>query len=78
MSGIDVHGLPRVKIGCGIGQLLRYFGGDLASGGLFVYVSFVFVAQIKFQVEDYLCRHTYFTNTQIEFGHFVMCKCSSV
>jgi hypothetical protein len=37
------------------GELLRKFGGDLASGGLFVYVSFVFVAQIKFQVEDYLC-----------------------
>jgi len=29
---------------------------DLASGDLY-YVSFVFVAQIKFQVEDYLCRH---------------------
>ena len=54
------------------------FGGDLASGDLFVYVSFVFVAQIKFQVEDYLCRHIKFTNTQIENGHFVMCKCASV
>ena len=38
-------------------------------------MSFVFVAQIKFQVEDYLCRHLKFTNTQIENGHFVMFKC---
>ena len=43
-----------------------------------MYVSFVFVAQIKFQVEDYLCRHLKFTNTQIENGHFVMFKRVSV
>ena len=38
-------------------------------------MSFVFVAQIKFQVEAYMCRHIKFTNTQIENGHFVTCMC---
>jgi hypothetical protein len=52
--------------------------GDLASRDLFAYVSFVFVAQIKFQVEAYMCRHIKFTNTQIEYGHLVMCICASV
>ena len=57
---------------------LLFFIAYAAYPTVFVNVSFVFVAQIKFQVEAYLCRHLKFTNTQIENGHFVVCKCASV
>ena len=45
----------------------------MASGDLFVYVGFVFVAHIRFQVEAYMYAQIKSTNKQIEYGHFVMC-----
>ena len=60
---------PRVHVRPHFGELLQQFGGDVASGYLFMWV--LYVAQIWFQVEAYVDIN--YTDTQIENGHFVTC-----